>query len=151
MSNPFRSDNDSKALFDKANLELFGALARLDGASKLFKLCKLGEPETVVATLNQMPFTHWYTSPMELGQLAEDGTFRKYSGSFGSWYCGRLLWVMHDSNHWYRVNLRLFVWNELIVGELNVLQDPSRTVISNTPDPYVSKVPPEYTLVIVKW
>lgn len=61
------------------------------------------------------------------------------------------MWVMHDSKHWYRVNLRLFVWKDLVVGDLNVLLDPTRPINDSIVDPCVSVVPPEYTQVIVKW
>ena len=130
--------------------ELCKTLYRLPHRTCL-TLYSFDDPEKVVAILK--PSVSMYSpeaEAYELGQLADDGTFRQYSGSFPSLNCGRLMWVMHDSNHWYRVNLRLFVWNELIVGDLNVMLDPTRTVSSNVLDPCVSIIPPEYTQVIVK-
>ena len=132
--------------FDKAHYELWKASCRLPEVN-WHSLNSFNEPDKVVAILKPCEL---FPPAYALGQFADDGTFRQYSGSFPSMNYGRLMWVMHDSNHWYRVNLRLFVWKKLVVGELNVVLDSTRPVIGNIDHPCVGIVPPESTRVIVK-
>lgn len=115
-----------------------------------YTLYNINDPKQIIARFKPSWCPYLVEEALALGQLSADGTFYQYAGSFPAAKRESLDYFMRDSDHWYRVSLRLFLNKGAVVGTLSVVQDPSRSVNSTISEPCISVVPPEYTQVIVK-